>query len=96
MGRMVLGLFGDVTPRTAANFATLATGEKGYGYKGSIFHRIVKGFVLQGARLKWPRPVSRVQSQWVWVSLQAATSPRGTALEGGPSTAAVSRTSPLS
>uniref|UniRef100_A0A8B9T791 E3 SUMO-protein ligase RanBP2 n=1 Tax=Anas platyrhynchos TaxID=8839 RepID=A0A8B9T791_ANAPL len=48
LGCVTMELFSNIVPRTAENFRALCTGEKGFGFKNTRFHRIVTDFVCQG------------------------------------------------
>ena len=48
LGDIKITLFNETVPKTVRNFLALSSGKCGFGYKDSIFHRIIPGFMIQG------------------------------------------------
>ncbi|KAJ8415155.1 hypothetical protein AAFF_G00008530 [Aldrovandia affinis] len=48
LGKITMELFSHIVPKTAENFRALCTGQRGFGFRDSLFHRVVPDFMCQG------------------------------------------------
>lgn len=53
LGRITLGLFGSVVPKSVKNFVEITKGFEGISYDHTIFHRVIKGFMIQGGDFEY-------------------------------------------
>lgn len=78
IGRTTIGLFGDLAPRTVANFREICiNGIDGQTYAGSPIHRIIDKFMVQGLKLiqiEFAEEIGRVLTHYISSVVQVVTS----------------------